>query len=207
MVELLMRRRNAAINQTPPTPVPYDARVDYLEASGTQWIDTLHIPTVGDSLKLVTYAIQSSSSTAQALISAGDGTNQLVLPWIASNRALYFRYFSSSGSSAIGYAGNTWDDIVVDSSGNLTINGVLVASVQAAGDIDGTNKTLRLFYRSNNTAHYFGRIRSFKLMSGNTPVLDLIPVRIGQVGYMYDRVSGQLFGNAGTGDFILGPDV
>ena len=33
-----------------------------------------------------------------------------------------------------------------------------------------------------------------------------IPVRVGQVGYMYDRVSGQLFGNQGTGNFILGED-
>ena len=37
--------------------------------------------------------------------------------------------------------------------------------------------------------------------------MDIIPVRIGNVGYMYDRVSGQLFGNAGTGSFVLGPDV
>lgn len=26
------------------------------------------------------------------------------------------------------------------------------------------------------------------------------------VGYMYDRVSGELFGNAGTGAFVIGPD-
>jgi hypothetical protein len=32
-------------------------------------------------------------------------------------------------------------------------------------------------------------------------------VRKGTVGYLYDRVSGKLFGNAGTGDFVLGPDV
>ena len=38
-------------------------------------------------------------------------------------------------------------------------------------------------------------------------VRDLIPVRVGNVGYMYDKVSGQLFGNSGTGNFILGPDV
>jgi hypothetical protein len=36
--------------------------------------------------------------------------------------------------------------------------------------------------------------------------MDLIPVRIGNVGYMYDKVSGQLFENQGTGNFILGPD-
>lgn len=37
-------------------------------------------------------------------------------------------------------------------------------------------------------------------------VFDAIPVRKGNVGYLYDRVSGKLFGNAGTGEFILGPD-
>ena len=36
--------------------------------------------------------------------------------------------------------------------------------------------------------------------------MDLIPVRVGQVGYMYDKVSRQLFGNSGTGNFILGND-
>jgi hypothetical protein len=36
---------------------------------------------------------------------------------------------------------------------------------------------------------------------------DFIPVRVGDVGYMYDRVSGQLFGNAGTGEFVLGTDL
>ena len=36
--------------------------------------------------------------------------------------------------------------------------------------------------------------------------MELIPVRVGQVGYLYDKISGQLFGNQGTGDFVLGPD-
>lgn len=38
-------------------------------------------------------------------------------------------------------------------------------------------------------------------------IRNFIPVRKGDVGYMYDLVSGQLFGNSGTGDFILGPDI
>ena len=49
---------------------------------------------------------------------------------------------------------------------------------------------------------------AFLQLSRNGVLLrDFIPVRVGQVGYMYDRVSGELFGNDGTGDFILGPDV
>ena len=45
-----------------------------------------------------------------------------------------------------------------------------------------------------------------KIQMGDNHVRDFIPVRVVTVGYMYDRVSGQLFGNAGTGAFIIGPD-
>ena len=52
------------------------------------------------------------------------------------------------------------------------------------------------------------RLQSFKWrQSGTGWIYDMIPVRVGQKGYMYDKISGELFGNAGTGDFILGPDV
>ena len=50
------------------------------------------------------------------------------------------------------------------------------------------------------------RIYSFSGISNNSPI-DLMPVRVGEIGYMYDRVSGELFGNMGTGEFILGPDL
>ena len=49
-------------------------------------------------------------------------------------------------------------------------------------------------------------IFSFQVKEGNQVTLDLIPVRKNGVGYMYDKVSGQLFGNQGTGQFIIGPD-
>ena len=52
-----------------------------------------------------------------------------------------------------------------------------------------------------------GNIYTCKLWLNGVLVRDFIPVRKGTVGYMYDRVSGKLFGNAGTGDFVLGPDV
>lgn len=36
---------------------------------------------------------------------------------------------------------------------------------------------------------------------------DFVPVRVGQVGYMYDTVNNTLLGNAGNGSFTLGNDV
>ena len=50
------------------------------------------------------------------------------------------------------------------------------------------------------------RIYSFELSLGSETILDFIPVRKGTFGYMYDRVSGQFFGNEGTGYFVIGPD-
>lgn len=52
-----------------------------------------------------------------------------------------------------------------------------------------------------------GRIYAVQITQGTEIIMDLIPVRVGNVGYMYDKVSGNLFGNSGTGSFTLGPDV
>ena len=193
-------------SSTPPTPVPYDAGVEYLESNGTQWLNLNYIPIIGDSFDVEVFPVEASSApSVQTVLSAGDSNNQLVIP--VSGVLVYFRYFSSSGSSGMSFPKGRWHSISVDSSGNFELDGTIVTTVHSQGDIDGTNKNLRLLYRANNTNPFYGRIRYFRLVSGNTTIFDLIPVRVGQVGYMYDRVSGQLFGNAGTGDFILGPDV
>ena len=42
---------------------------------------------------------------------------------------------------------------------------------------------------------------------GNTVLRDLVPVRVGQVGYLYDKISGRLFGSAvGSIPLVPGPD-
>ena len=52
------------------------------------------------------------------------------------------------------------------------------------------------------------QIAWFKISDKNqNPILDMIPVRVGNIGYMYDKLSGQLYGNSGTGNFVCGPDI
>jgi hypothetical protein len=50
------------------------------------------------------------------------------------------------------------------------------------------------------------QIGAFKIIQDSVTVRDYIPVRIGQVGYLYDKVSGTLFGNVLSGAFTLGAD-
>ena len=63
-----------------------------------------------------------------------------------------------------------------------------------------------VLFRHNSKYYWVGRLMFCKIYQNNVLVRDYIPVRKGMVGYLYDRVSGKLFGNAGTGDFVLGPD-
>ena len=65
----------------------------------------------------------------------------------------------------------------------------------------------------NATTTFKGKYRlySFSLYDNDTRryLLDFQPVRVGRIGYLFDRVSGEYlpFGNKGTGSFILGPDI
>ena len=49
--------------------------------------------------------------------------------------------------------------------------------------------------------------KSLKIKNGSELVRDMISVRVGTTGYMYDKVSGELFGNVGSGSFGLGNDI
>lgn len=60
--------------------------------------------------------------------------------------------------------------------------------------------------RSDGEELYAARIYFMRFYVDTNDIYDLIPVRIKDVGYMYDKVSGQLFTNQGNGAFIIGPD-
>ena len=51
------------------------------------------------------------------------------------------------------------------------------------------------------------RIYRFQHKQSNVMMTDMIPVRIGTTGYMFNRATGKLHSNLGTGNFILGPDI
>ena len=65
--------------------------------------------------------------------------------------------------------------------------------------IGGVNAAAQIFSKE--------KIASYQILKDNVLVRDFIPVRNEGVGYLYDKVSGQLFGNAGTGSFTYGNDV
>ena len=87
--------------------------------------------------------------------------------------------------------------IVFESTSILTFNG-LHPTYQRSGIFSASGST----YLAKGS--YFCGLVCKK---NGVKVMDLVPVRVGQVGYAYDKVTKTLYPSSGTGSFVLGPDV
>jgi hypothetical protein len=192
--------------------VAYDAQVEYLESTGTQYIDT---GITGDQdtkvMVEVSYYVESSIATSGRVL--GSRTNSPNRLDIGSNNGRSsesthnFAQFGSNSSASSNIIFGMWRLMEVNPTGYY-IDGVLQGSSFSASTFT-TPQTMKLFAFDHNGIVGCGvvRVKSLKLFDGADLVRDFIPVRCGTIGYMYDRVSGTLFGNDGTGDFVVGPDV
>lgn len=188
--------------------LPYDAEIEYLKSNGTQWIDTTWTPDLTKDFRIESYA-----------------------GWVTNERGMFISSFRNENNLSIElynnrrlrvYAGKS-DVVVSDTQSSLnTLYSITIEYISSSGRctviidensfIGKTNTAARILNTEaaalgTDKTHRFpyGMFGAIKIYNPNL-ILDLIPVRVGTTGYMYDKVSKQLFGNSGTGDFILGPD-
>ena len=177
--------------------LPYDAEVKYLESSGAQWIDTEYVPSAPDRIAVQAYFQGDDSYGNRVLL--GIASPKL---WITSG-VCRFNGENQAPIARLRVLG-AWNSISIDKD-YCTCNGTTVP--MSEGTFMDNSLSLWLFgANGSTTAKTNGRISSCKIYHSGVLVRDYIPVRKGTVGYLYDRVSGQLFGNAGTGEFIIGSD-
>lgn len=189
--------------------LPYDAEIEYLESSGTQWIDTGII------------GIQPTDEFSMEV--ARLSTLAMVYGWKTVNRWYDLNLYHASWNQ-IEFAwgeGGTYIHSALPNIGDFHLYHASVLSNRLHFFVDNIDVGSIEVQTENNTMHgyLFGRnengsigglsplkIKNFTYKRSGEYIIDFIPVRVGTIGYMYDKVSGQLFGNAGTGEFILGPD-
>lgn len=192
----------------PEVPTAYDSRVDYIETSGTQIIATNYVPVIGDSFS-AEYMLKAAATTLPMLFSAGNGTTQ-VYHWPAKESGIdgaYHRFFSSSYAKlSFSPVVDQWYSLTISAEGIATI-GQNSATCTPAGELDGDRKELWLFKRRDGQRPFTGRLRSLTIENNGAKKLELIPVRVGQVGYLFDTVTNHFYGNYGLGAFTLGSDV
>lgn len=185
--------------------LPYDAQVEYLESDGTQYINTgVYINTSNFEIGYSIIGNRGDFGYVHQNVANG--------AWVTvANDYAFFGTFENR-TTIISYVSSTENTIKYTQSG-VTINGNTFSKNLALTGRDNLNSYPLVFfawydfYRSGLQWQVNSKFKSFYLKNNGTLVVDMIPVRKDGVGYMYDRVSGQLFGNAGTGSFIIGPDA
>ena len=200
----------------PTPPLPYDAEVEYLESTGTQWIDTGIVARLGTSLRMQFSPRVAYRSFQNCFCGAANALN--IAPHYDVN---------ANGSKITVWNGGAFLDSSVQISADTMYNVYVDASTSSLTvDVNGIQATSSRqdgMY-SDNSFYLFAlnlngqpqrntqiRVYSFSLIYDGVLVRDFIPVRFTNEqgvseGAMYDRVSGQVFRNAGTGAFTIGPD-
>ena len=192
------------INQS----LPYDAELEYLQSDGEPYINT---GIYNDSNVIIDV---KTSLSGKDRLSGSESSSSYRYKW-GSNGSGYIYY----GFGGTNYTSNTVADIntpytfhlqqsqhyVKDSNDNIILSGsnsfsnfstlpIILFRMSQGNSLVSLNGT-------GNTRIYYCNIQT------PTTNLQLIPVRVGNVGYLYDKVSKRLFGNSGSGNFILGPEV
>ncbi len=190
---------------TPPQPVlPYDAQVEYLESSSspTQYIETGIIPTSNTGIQITFYRFDTVDTYICGLRNDGNNTR-----WCIGNQ-LYYGYGVYAERTNAPSLTKLTCELNYLNSGKYVVDDYKEVNLPTLSFTPAYN--IRLFGSAGVSAGYtkwYGRIYGAKISEGTDIIMDLTPVRVGQVGYMYDKISGNLFGNSGTGSFTLGNDI
>lgn len=189
----------------------YDSRIEYLESNGNQYILTGLSTTLIAEFTTSVATPRSTSTTFYTMGTDGSGTNTRFSLGYSNTGNIQIRLgdYYNPKKFVIG----KFNIITVNRiTGKYKLDGVVGNGI-AVPTSKVNSGTFPLFRSRGNTGSFtsvkgFVRIASFSAKGVNDELLiDLIPVRKNSIGYMYDRVSGRLFGNDGTENFILGNDI
>ena len=201
--------------------LPYDAEVEYLESTGTQWIDTpiAAADNVGYELRVVNWSDRGRSSITCFFAGVWGSANRYGLGYNCVGGAVSLFIWWNSAISGLGNLSisNGYLKFNYLNSRTYNFNGVVTGGL--SGTYNASNTTIRLLNakRMDTGANAFEdsvpmKFSAFRISRDNAVACDMIPVRftneLGQSeGAMYDRVSCELFRNSGTGAFGFGTDI
>ena len=198
-------------------PLPYDAEVEWLENTGNQWIKTDFIPDQDSQVEFSFMNLNHDTSIynlwVSGTFSSKNNRNFFGVRITKSDSEIEcfttpvrLHYYGQNIGIKLNaqFRDKTWTigDVASDVASDFTCR----ASLPLFGMNYGTTS-----YDYQVSAPFIGRIYSFKAWQNGTLVRDFIPVRFANEdgaseGAMFDKASGQLYRNAGTGAVVIGPD-
>ena len=199
-------------NVTPPTaPEKYGytfrewksyTPIEYLESTGTQYIDTGFVPTTNTRIDFeFSYAFEPVNNVGQVIFGSrttgtyNTSTDQMYAGCNIASDGVYF------------YSGPTYTFIQSPVVANNFYKKIVINS-----RVTGTAVQPIYMYALNllGTAAAFSKIKIkyFQIYDNDTLVRDFVPVLDkDDIPCMYDKVERKFYYNQGTGDFIAGPII
>lgn len=188
-----------------PSLLPYDAELEYLISDGSLYANTgiLNDSDVIIDMKIAVEGVNCLNGVEY------NTSNRF--KWGSDGHGKYYYGFSTSVGTPIG-ANLDYPVIFHLEQGNQYIN-----------DLDGTNITsstntfstfsttipIYLFqcYSGNSFSAFNGKMKIYSCsITKDNVVHNIIPVRVGTLGYLYDTATNEFLTNEGNGSYILGPD-
>ena len=181
--------------------LPYDAEVEYIQSSGTQYINT-GIQGGSNAEYSLDFQIRSGYYRKYAQLCASTRTPAAPKIYCENENAWRAQY--GGGSAYILNSNNQYDRHVVEfKGGKLTLDGSQIVNIGQKGF---GNKDFCICGYTEENLPCYANIFGSQIWIDGVLVRDYKTVRVGQSGYLYDEVSGQLFGDANGGTFGVGND-
>lgn len=204
----------------------YDAEVEYLLGNSGTWIDTGICPTTNNAQVYADFELTGGGSANRAIF----GNFTVESPYgIQKGWSFYHRFGSGEwGACGPNEIGNTSIVPTLSQRYEVFTGPNNKCLLKKYGDEETIWQKQSSIYSSFSTGNigifcmglspaFFtnGRLKHecsakiyhLTITVNGVLVRDFIPVRVKAVGYMYDRVTKQLFGNNGPDNFTIGNDI
>ena len=192
-------------------PEGYTER-EYIESSGTQYIDTGFKPNQDTRVVVDVYITEQhiSSNCVFGTRSAASSTAPLMFNLWSMNAgtAVRFDYFGGNTTSSTSLVGKR---SLVDANKNIcTIGDTVLNGTYQQGQTKFNLFVLTCNNAGNFNSQYntYARLYSCQIYDNGTLIRDYVPCTnpSGEVG-LYDLENEEFYGNAGSGAFTAGPEV
>ena len=219
------------VPSTPPTKYGYTFQgwdsytfLEYIESTGTQYIDTGATITSTYQRVVSKFSTDSTDSDLRVFGSQDQSGNCAIVPWPAITPKYPWGYLAvgtswykpNGQSTPVNTAVNTAYEMDITAN-NGTLTGTYCGQTVSTTYEGRLNNNLNITLFGNKRQNDVQRgptakvkIYYYKLYTAeNSLSMNLLPVRRNSDGVlcMYDTVSETFFTNAGTGEFIAGPEV
>ena len=204
-----MSRREFIMSSTKDILPDGYTKVDYLQSSGTQWIDMGIAPDQNTKVILKVLATNLNGSSGVSLIGSRSTNNSSdqFFTYISADQGFLFRVDGDEAPSAFtNFKVNTLYTITLSASRFLVYdNGNRVLSMYLSSSDFTSTVTMALFRAKPFSMGFIGNIYVCKHYNNDHLIQHLIPcLDPDGIPCMYDLVSKTAFYNQGTGSFTWG---